>query len=30
MSRRQKNQIVKDVKVCVISICNFNEISNAF
>ena len=30
MSRRQNNQIVKDVKVCVISICNFNEISNAF
>ena len=30
LSRRQNNQIVKDVKVCVISICNFNEISNAF
>ena len=30
VSRRQNNQIVKDVKVCVISICNFNEISNAF
>ena len=30
MSRRQSNQIVKDVKVNDISICNSNEISNAF
>ena len=30
MSRRQNNQIVKDVKVNDISICNSNEISNAF
>ena len=30
MSRRQNNQIVKDVKVYGISICNYNEISNAF
>ena len=30
MSRRQNNQIVKDVKVYGISICNSNEISNAF
>ena len=28
--RRQNNQIVKDVKVYDISICNSNEISNAF
>ena len=30
MSRRQNNQIVEDVKVYDISICNSNEISNAF
>ena len=30
MSRRQNNQIVKDVKVNDISICNSDEISNAF
>ena len=30
MSRRQSNQIVKDVKVNDISTCNPNEISNAF
>ena len=30
MSRRQGDQIVKDVKVNDISICNSNEISNAF
>ena len=30
MSRRQNNQIVKDVKVNGISTCNSNEISNAF
>ena len=30
MSRRQNNQIVKDVKVNGISICNTKEISNAF
>ena len=30
ISRRQNNQIVKDVKVYDISICNSNEISNAF
>ena len=30
MPRRQSNQIVKDVKVNDISICNSNEISNAF
>ena len=30
MSRCQNNQIVKDVKVYGISICNSNEISNAF
>ena len=30
MSRRQNNQIVKDVKVNDISVCNSDEISNAF
>ena len=30
MSCRQNNEIVKDVKVNDISICNSNEISNAF
>ena len=30
MSRRQSNQIVKDVKVNDVSICDSNEISNAF
>ena len=30
MSRRQSNQIVKDVNVNDVSICDSNEISNAF
>ena len=30
MTRRQNNQIVKDVKVNDIAICNSKEISNAF